>query len=101
MQERNEEMSEATQSIEFLVAYHLGLVTQDMQKASEATRQFSQERTYLAFVMASILIVLMIVIAYLLVNSLVHPISKVTRAMLHVADGNMNSKVPVMGNDEL
>ena len=101
IRERNKEMKGATQTIETLVAIHLERVTEDMKEAFVATRSFSRHRTNLAFVMACILIVLMIGIAVILVNSLVHPISKVTNAMLHVADGNMDSQVPVMGNDEL
>ena len=98
---RNEEMAEAVQTIEFLVAYHLGKVTKDMEQASEETRQFARARTRLAFIMATVLILLMILVAFLLVKSLVIPIAKVTHAMLHVANGNMDSQVPVMGRDEL
>ncbi|MBF0136201.1 MAG: diguanylate cyclase [Magnetococcus sp. DMHC-1] len=101
IQERIETMEEANQAIEFLVEYHFGRVKEDMKKASGATQKFGRDRTRLAFIMASVLILLMILIAFLLVNSLVHPISKVTKAMLHVAGGNMDSQVPVMGSDEL
>ncbi|MBF0127518.1 MAG: diguanylate cyclase [Magnetococcales bacterium] len=99
--EEVEAMEEANQAIEFLVEYHFNQVRKDMGSASEQTRTFGRQRTELASNMAIVLIILMIAIAFLLVNSLVHPISRVTRAMMHVADGNMESQVPVIGQDEL
>ncbi|MBF0154796.1 MAG: diguanylate cyclase [Magnetococcales bacterium] len=96
-----DKMEETNQAIEFLVEYHFNQVRKDMSSASEQTRAFSKKRTELALIMAFVLIILMITIAFLLVNSLVHPISKVTKAMLHVAEGNMTSQVPVIGKDEL
>ncbi|MBF0427343.1 MAG: diguanylate cyclase [Magnetococcales bacterium] len=100
-EENLEKMEEANQAIEFLVEYHFSQVRKDMKQASQETQTFARHRTKLAFTMAIVLIALMILIAFLLVNSLVHPISKVTKAMLHVADGNMESQVPVIGKDEL
>ncbi|MBF0295727.1 MAG: diguanylate cyclase [Magnetococcales bacterium] len=96
-----EKMEEANQAIEFLVEYHFSQVKKDMKNASREAQQYGRHRTQLAFSLAMVMIVLMVVIAFLMVNSLVHPITKVTKAMLHVADGNMESQVPVIGKDEL
>ncbi|MBF0161132.1 MAG: diguanylate cyclase [Magnetococcales bacterium] len=101
IQELSEAMEEANHAIEFLVEYHFSRVAQDTHKASESTQAFGRERTRLAFAMATVLIVLMIGIAFLLVVGVVRPISRVTRAMLHVSDGHLDSQVPVVGVDEL
>ncbi|MBF0341282.1 MAG: diguanylate cyclase [Magnetococcales bacterium] len=96
-----ERMEDANQAIEFLVEYHFNQVKKDMKNASQETRNFGQHRTQLAFSLAVTMIILMIVLAVMMINNLVHPISKVTKAMLLVADGQMESQVPVIGKDEL
>ncbi|MBF0126200.1 MAG: HAMP domain-containing protein [Magnetococcales bacterium] len=96
-----EKMEEAKQAIEFLVEYHVGRVRMDMQKASVEMQHFGQDRTWLALVMACVLLVLMIGMALLLTGSLVRPITGLMRAMLHVAEGHLDSHLPVVGKDEL